>query len=471
MGRVEGSAKQNLKHAAVPPPRRMGAAFNERAKGYWLGRFLFGFSYGIVAAGAFLVGGMVVNTLFFAITAGLLLTSFKLFFARFFVKVRYSGGAVLKAEKGQPFQIQVSISNRGIFSYSVGKVFLTKSDELVLAINDDCVLCNIPARKKISLVFGGTCRYRGEYRFSVRMLQVWDDLGFRYIRKKDFTQMIVYVYPRITDLRCFDGLQTPDTDAEESIARKTQDPSDSFEVREYIPQDSMRHIHWKVTARMDRLMTKTFDQMTNHRICIYLDMTALQPTPDALQGIRTEENKNAAAGPFSNIQAELLRRGGDKYMELAAAVCAFCSRTHVPYSFLYPVHRADCMLAEAVLCKNPEDFSKIHFLTASLPFRPEYGQLRQSLYPLLQEGIYGVLRCYLFTLGLSSEIIAAAEDLSDRGYFVTVIAVCDTQISEIIPQCVTEEARLLKKNLHGQELRVLKVGLEDDTKDVLERFA
>ncbi len=129
------------------------------------------------------------------------------------------------------------------------------------------------------------------------------------------------------------------------------------------------------------------------------------------------------------------------------------------------------MLAEAVLCKNPEDFSKIHFLTASLPFRPEYGQLRQSLYPLLQEGIYGVLRCYLFTLGLSSEIIAAAEDLSDRGYFVTVIAVCDTQISEIIPQCVTEEARLLKKNLHGQELRVLKVGLEDDTKDVLERFA
>jgi uncharacterized protein (DUF58 family) len=43
-------------------------------------------------------------------------------------------------------------------------------------------------------------------------------------------------------------------------------------VREYVAGDSIRHIHWKSTAKLDRLQTKVFDPSASHVVMLYADV-------------------------------------------------------------------------------------------------------------------------------------------------------------------------------------------------------
>ena len=54
---------------------------------------------------------------------------------------------------------------------------------------------------------------------------------------------------------------------------------DLFSMRDYQPQDDLRHIDWKATARSRRLTVREFTSEDERRITIVLD-TRLPPTPD-----------------------------------------------------------------------------------------------------------------------------------------------------------------------------------------------
>ena len=43
-------------------------------------------------------------------------------------------------------------------------------------------------------------------------------------------------------------------------------------VREYVPGDSIRHIHWKNTARLDHLQTKVFDPSASPVLALLIDL-------------------------------------------------------------------------------------------------------------------------------------------------------------------------------------------------------
>jgi uncharacterized protein (DUF58 family) len=51
-----------------------------------------------------------------------------------------------------------------------------------------------------------------------------------------------------------------------------EDPLRMATVREYIPGDSVRYIHWKNTARLNQLQTKVFDPSASHVLDIFVDL-------------------------------------------------------------------------------------------------------------------------------------------------------------------------------------------------------
>ncbi len=66
------------------------------------------------------------------------------------------------------------------------------------------------------------------------------------------------IYPKTTQLRLE---QEPDrsgrTEQEGAVQnRKGQDPNEIYEVREYVPGDDIRSVHWKLSGKMDRLMLR-----------------------------------------------------------------------------------------------------------------------------------------------------------------------------------------------------------------------
>jgi uncharacterized protein (DUF58 family) len=83
------------------------------------------------------------------------------------------------------------------------------------------------------------------------------------------------VYPRIVPLdRLILPAERPA--GEFSAGRKViEDPLRMATVREYIPGDSVRHIHWKNTARLGQLQTKMFDPAASHVLQLFVDLQTM----------------------------------------------------------------------------------------------------------------------------------------------------------------------------------------------------
>ena len=113
---------------------------------------------------------------------------------------------------------------------------------------------------------------RGAYYFGPASLASGDLFGFerRYKRADEKTRLLVY--PKVVPVEEL-GL-TFERPSGEFKAKRTiiQDPLRMATVREYVPGDSIRHIHWKNSARSNRLQTKVFDPCANPTVAIFCDL-------------------------------------------------------------------------------------------------------------------------------------------------------------------------------------------------------
>jgi len=120
------------------------------------------------------------------------------------------------------------------------------------------------------------CMQRGAFNFGPSHIRSGDLFGFfrqdMYIDKVDY----LLVYPRLVPL---EKLGIPSQQLFGDIRLKHhlfQDPVLTAGVREYQPGDSLKHIHWKSTARTSRLQTKIYEPTTTVDISIFLDVRTLK---------------------------------------------------------------------------------------------------------------------------------------------------------------------------------------------------
>ena len=92
-------------------------------------------------------------------------------------------------------------------------------------------------------------------------------------RESLWTSMVeVYVHPRTVNLP---GRQTGFVhDLEGHTTQKLSNSDMSFHaLREYVPGDDRRHIHWRSTARTGDLMVRQFEETRQSRIAIAIDLS------------------------------------------------------------------------------------------------------------------------------------------------------------------------------------------------------
>ncbi len=113
---------------------------------------------------------------------------------------------------------------------------------------------------------------RGAWKFGPAKLVCGDIFGFR-IRHQEFADTtLLLVYPRLYELpelgldarHPFGGHQTRN--------RLIDDPLLLSGVREYLPGDNFRHIHWKSTARRQELQTKLFEPSASRPLAIFINI-------------------------------------------------------------------------------------------------------------------------------------------------------------------------------------------------------
>jgi uncharacterized protein (DUF58 family) len=119
--------------------------------------------------------------------------------------------------------------------------------------------------------FQAPCRRRGLYQLGPSWIYGTDPFGlFRSVRSIDSTCSVL-VYPLTVDLT---GLTLPAGQLLGGDRRRTgwhQTASHVSSVRDYHPGDPVRHVHWRSTAHVGKLMVKEFDVEPVADIWIFLD--------------------------------------------------------------------------------------------------------------------------------------------------------------------------------------------------------
>lgn len=132
------------------------------------------------------------------------------------------------------------------------------------------------------------CPARGYYSIGPVSLRSSDAFGFFQQRRQIEGEEKITVYPRIANL---DDIAIPARHlfGELRIRRPIiTDPARTIGVRDYRPEDSFRHVHWKATARAQRLQTKVFEPTTSVQYGIFLNLDTFEHYWEGLDFVRAE---------------------------------------------------------------------------------------------------------------------------------------------------------------------------------------
>ncbi len=120
-------------------------------------------------------------------------------------------------------------------------------------------------------------KHRGALEFGPVEISSGDMFGFQTQQKLDPQTDWLIVYPKVVPITAL-GLPAAHPFGEVKTTRRiAQDPLRMMSVREYVPGDSPRLIHWKATARRGALQTKIFDPSAARVSAIFLDLNTVAP--------------------------------------------------------------------------------------------------------------------------------------------------------------------------------------------------
>ncbi len=121
-----------------------------------------------------------------------------------------------------------------------------------------------------------TAERRGAYEFGPVRLSSGDIFGFQTRVREQADQQTLLVYPRLVPVEQLRIRVARPSGEMLSNRRIVEDPMRLAGVREYRPGDSVRHIHWKSTARQGQLQTKVFEPGASQHLVLCLNGQTLE---------------------------------------------------------------------------------------------------------------------------------------------------------------------------------------------------
>ena len=410
----------------------------DRKRAYTKGtRFIiivFRILYTVLLLLSMFIGNVYLNLLVICIGLIMILSDIKLFVARFAVRITKLKNKNFKATKGSRVTIKTEIANKFLFTYPICKMFIEMDEGVVLPQEyDDQIVFGLTSFSHNIFRYALYCPYRGQFTVGADTIHIWDDLGVRYRRKKFDGKITLTVYPEIYLIRDFDDVKRKEEENLGAVAKETTDYSDSMEIRDYQEQDSLRTIHWKVSSRLKKLMTKKYYAAQSSRLCVFFD--------------------NSIGRYKGNTKTKLALI--DKLSETCASVCNLFNGINIPFNFMY----AEGDEIGCSYCDTGSDFDGVYYLLASLPFNSENSESHTYLSEFITktDNIRSVV--YIFTANITEKLIYSIRELSYFGFKVAMINISDDN-SDLVME---EKAKVLCD-------KYMTININDNTVESLEAF-
>lgn len=240
--------------------------------------------------------------------------------------------------KGDKVTLTVNITNRSFFILPYISIsFLNDKGGVIQKHKINNISLQPFSKREISIDY--IYKYRGDFKLGVSTIEVQDFLGIFKVILKNKTPLYITVYPQIIDIDEFYLSSGYLSDNASSVGGGKEDISTIEEINKYNYGDSLRKIHWKLTAKTNELMIREYEKVGSRSAILILD----------LQSDNFEVEKNAAIE--------------DKLLETTIAILRYCIYNDAEVKLIY-----DSKGINAINYSNSLDFQKAYEALAKVEF-------------------------------------------------------------------------------------------------------
>jgi len=210
----------------------------------------------------------------------------------------------------QRVEVRLTVANHKFLFSSYGLQVIDRMEDKTAA--GQCYFLRVPPRGKATVSYPCVFRRRGLYRFRDVVIATTYPFGFVRRSIAVAARRDVLVYPQILPWNQL-ALEMP-RDLGERQTRRKGAGQDLYGLREQLPDEGSRWIHWKKTAQLERLMRREFEAEEKKSISLVLD-NAL-PEPDNEEAREAFERMIVLAASVAHHflqgeqQVELITRSG-----------------------------------------------------------------------------------------------------------------------------------------------------------------
>ena len=146
------------------------------------------------------------------------------------------------------------------------------------------------------------CAHRGVYEAGVSRVRVTDVFGlFSFSRRVRETPARIEVVPRLANVPAV--LVKPGDTGPQGRVHMTEDLASPSGVRGWQEGDSLKKVHWKLTARRRELMVRTFEESARPDFLILLDCAPVNAMKSHTRTIEDALCEAAAAAALAQMEA------------------------------------------------------------------------------------------------------------------------------------------------------------------------
>ena len=179
-------------------------------------------------------------------------------------------------EKGENVAVCFRFENRGLLFYPrVWAVCQVMGQPKKQARR---VRLSLAGRESRWVEYNAPCAFCGVFENAVLKLRFCDPLGLFRFSHKVRRPLSVLVLPRLIPLPPSSSLRQEEEALPNAPESNERGVSSVAGVRDYVPGDPLRSIHWKLTAKWNHLMVKEFDFLKQDRERVFIDRYS--PKPD-----------------------------------------------------------------------------------------------------------------------------------------------------------------------------------------------
>lgn len=246
------------------------------------------------------------------------------------------------------------------------------------------------------------CHYRGEYLVGAEYVYITDFLRLFRVRFEAPSPITMHVMPRVLKLDRLRLQDEIDRRNQSTLIPREQKIPDA-EVRDYIAGDERKQIHWKASAKQQKLMTRKQTADPRPEVLIFIDFFKKDATK--MECMITE----------------------DKIIESTLAISSYYERNHTTVNCIFETNQ---LYTRKIRTKDEFDEFYEVCNTSYFTSKRTMAQVLMSSKMLLQnEGLVIIV-----THTMSYDLIRACHELLGMDYHIAILLISDSDVSEMKQQ-------------------------------------